>query len=276
MILLPAIDLHEGKCVRLFRGDYDTAEVVAQDPLSTAKRFQEQGARWLHMVDLDGAKDGKPQNQQLIFDVVENTDLHVEVGGGIRDMDTVEYYLDRGVSRVILGSAALRDPEFVRQAVKRHGKQIAVGIDALDGKVAAEGWLEQSQVDYVDFAKEMESLGVQYLICTDIHQDGTMNGPNLVMLDKLNRAVHCHIIASGGVSSLLDIVSLYDLGLYGRHRREVFVHRRPGSAHRHHRLPQDFRQKRRRGICPRTSWTCTLPSPICSPPSSRTMTPMKC
>ena len=215
MILLPAIDLHEGKCVRLFRGDYDTAEVVAQDPLSTAKRFQEQGARWLHMVDLDGAKDGKPQNQQLIFDVVENTDLHVEVGGGIRDMDTVEYYLNRGVSRVILGSAALRDPEFVRQAVKRHGKQIAVGIDALDGKVAAEGWLEQSQVDYVDFAKEMESLGVQYLICTDIHQDGTMNGPNLVMLDKLNRAVHCHIIASGGVSSLLDIVSLYDLGLYG-------------------------------------------------------------
>ena len=107
MILLPAIDLHEGKCVRLFRGDYDTAEVVAQDPLSTAKRFQEQGARWLHMVDLDGAKDGKPQNQQLIFDVVENTDLHVEVGGGIRDMDTVEYYLNRGVSRVILGSAAL-------------------------------------------------------------------------------------------------------------------------------------------------------------------------
>ena len=206
MILLPAIDLHEGKCVRLFRGDYDTAEVVAQDPLSTAKRFQEQGARWLHMVDLDGGKDGKPQNQQLIFDVVENTDLHVEVGGGIRDMDTVEYYLHRGVSRVILGSAALRDPEFVRQAVKRHGKQIAVGIDALDGKVAAEGWLEQSQVDYVAFAKEMESLGVQYLICTDIHQDGTMNGPNLVMLDKLNRAVHCHIIASGMFNGLFEIV----------------------------------------------------------------------
>ena len=215
MILRPAIDLHEGKCVRLFRGDYGTAEVVAPDPLTTALHFQEQGARWLHMVDLDGAKDGKPQNQQLIFDVVENTDLLVEVGGGIRDMGTVEYYLERGVSRVILGSAALRDPEFVREAVKRHGKHIAVGIDALDGKVAAEGWLEQSQVDYVDFAREMESLGVQYLICTDIHQDGTMNGPNLVMLDRLNRAVHCHIIASGGVSSLLDIVSLYDLGLYG-------------------------------------------------------------
>lgn len=119
MILLPAIDLHEGKCVRLFRGDYGTAEVVAPDPLTTALHFQEQGARWLHMVDLDGAKDGKPQNQQLIFDVVENTDLLVEVGGGIRDMGTVEYYLERGVSRVILGSAALRDPEFVREAVKR-------------------------------------------------------------------------------------------------------------------------------------------------------------
>lgn len=215
MILLPAIDLHEGKCVRLFRGDYETAEVVAQDALTTAKNFQEQGARWLHMVDLDGAKEGKPVNSQLILDVVENTELHVEVGGGIRDMDTVDRYLNQGVSRVILGSAALRDPDFVREAVRRHGKHIAVGIDALDGKVAAEGWLEQSQVDYVDFAKEMEALGVRYLICTDIHQDGTMNGPNLTMLDKLNQAVHCHIIASGGVASLLDIVNLYDLGLYG-------------------------------------------------------------
>ncbi len=215
MILLPAIDLHEGKCVRLFRGDYDTAEVVAPDPLTTAKKFREQGAHWLHMVDLDGAKDGKPVNSQLIFEVVEQTDLHVEVGGGIRDMETVEQYLSRGVSRVILGSAALRDPEFVREAVRRYGKSIAVGIDALDGKVAAEGWLEQSQVDYLEFAKTMEDAGVRYLICTDIHRDGTMNGPNLVMLDKLNQAVNCHIIASGGVSSLLDIVNLYDLGLYG-------------------------------------------------------------
>lgn len=215
MILLPAIDLHEGKCVRLFRGDYNTAEVVAPDPLETALYFQEQGAHWLHMVDLDGAKEGKTVNSSLIFQVVEQTDLHVEVGGGIRDLATVEEYLSRGVSRVILGSAALRDPSFVREAVRRYDKHIAVGIDALQGKVAAEGWLEQSQVDYLDFAKEMEALGVQYLICTDIHQDGTMSGPNLVMLDKLNQAVHCHIIASGGVSSLLDIVNLYDLGLYG-------------------------------------------------------------
>ena len=215
MILLPAIDLHEGKCVRLFQGNYDTAQVVAKDSLTTARKFQEQGARWLHMVDLDGAKEGKPVNSKLIFDVVEHTDLHVEVGGGIRDMATVEYYLERGVSRIILGSAALRDPEFVREAVHRYEKQIAVGIDALDGKVAADGWLEQSQVDYVEFAKEMEALGVHYLICTDISRDGTLNGPNLVMLDKLNQAVNCHIIASGGVSSLLDIVNIFDLGLYG-------------------------------------------------------------
>ena len=215
MIILPAIDLHQGQCVRLFRGDYDTAQVVARDALETALRFQEQGARWLHLVDLDGAKDGKPQNSQLIFDVVDHTDLQVEVGGGIRDMETVAHYLDRGVGRVILGSAALRDPGFVKAAVDRYGKRIAVGIDALDGKVAAEGWLQQSQVDYVDFAKEMESLGVRYLICTDIHQDGTMYGPNLTMLDQLNHSVDCHIIASGGVASLLDIVSIYDLGLYG-------------------------------------------------------------
>ena len=215
MILLPAIDLHEGKCVRLFRGDYDTAEVVAQDPLSTAKRFQEQGARWLHMVDLDGAKDGKPQNQQLIFDVVENTDLHVEVGGGIRDMDTVEYYLDRGVSRVILGSAALRDPEFVRQAVKRHGKQIAVGIDALDGKVAAEGWLDTSSVDYIELAGRMEDIGVRTIIFTDIAKDGMLSGPNLEQLEALNRSVSCNIVASGGVSSLSDLSALRALGLYG-------------------------------------------------------------
>ena len=215
MIILPAIDLQNGKCVRLFQGDYATAKVVAESPVKTAKQFESQGACWMHMVDLDGAKDGKPRNSEAIFQVLDNVDLHIEVGGGIRDMETVEHYLSRGISRVILGSAALRDPAFVREAVKKYGKKIAVGIDALDGKVAADGWTEQSQVDYVQFAKEMEALGVQYLICTDIHQDGTMNGPNLVMLDKLNQAVNCHIIASGGVASLLDIVSLYDLGLYG-------------------------------------------------------------
>ena len=215
MILLPAIDLHQGQCVRLLRGDYDTAQVVAADPVETARAFEEQGAGWLHVVDLDGAKEGTPKNAELIAQVVERTGLQVEVGGGIRNMATVDRYLELGAARVILGSAALRDPQFVAEAVKRYGKRVAVGIDALEGKVAAEGWLEQSQVDYLELARRMEDLGVQYLICTDISQDGTLAGPNLTMLDQLNQAVSCHVVASGGVSSLLDIVNLYDLGLYG-------------------------------------------------------------
>ena len=215
MILLPAIDLHQGQCVRLLRGDYDTAQVVAADPVETARAFEEQGAGWLHVVDLDGAKEGAPKNAELIAQVVERTGLQVEVGGGSRNMATVDRYLELGAARVILGSAALRDPQFVAEAVKRYGKRVAVGIDALGVKVAAEGWLVQSQVDYLELARRMEDLGVQYLICTDISQDGTLAGPNLTMLDQLNQAVSCHVVASGGVSSLLDIVNLYDLGLYG-------------------------------------------------------------
>ena len=189
--------------------------MVAADPVETARAFEEQGAGWLHVVDLDGAKEGAPKNAELIAQVVERTGLQVEVGGGIRNMATVDRYLELGAARVILGSAALRDPQFVAEAVKRYGKRVAVGIDALGGKVAAEGWLEQSQVDYLELARRMEALGVQYLICTDISQDGTLAGPNLTMLDQLNQAVSCHVVASGGVSSLLDIVNLYDLGLYG-------------------------------------------------------------
>jgi len=215
MIILPAIDLHEGKCVRLFQGNYDTAEVVAADAAETAKEFQAQGARWLHMVDLDGAKLGKPQNVSTIFRVRESIDMHIEIGGGIRDMETVDFYLKSGIDRVILGSAALHDPEFVQSAIRKYGKKIAVGIDALDGKVAADGWLDQSEVDYLELAKQIDKMGVSYIICTDISKDGTMNGPNLSMLDKINNEVCCNVIASGGVSSIFDIVSLYDLGVYG-------------------------------------------------------------
>lgn len=215
MIVLPAIDLHEGKCVRLFRGDYATAQVVAGDPVETALGFQEQGARWMHMVDLDGAKEGRPLNAGEILRTVRAVGMKIEVGGGIRSMRTVADYLEGGVARVILGSAALRDPDFVREAVKEYGKKIAVGIDALGGMAAAQGWTEQSGVHYIDLARQVEDMGVQTIICTDIHQDGTQAGPNLEMLDKLNRAVGCNIIASGGVSSLLDLVDLYDLGLYG-------------------------------------------------------------
>ena len=184
MIILPAIDLKDGKCVRLFQGDYATAEQVAEDPVKTAQSFEEQGARWVHLVDLDGAKARRPVNDSTVFSIRDNVSMNIEVGGGIRDMDTVEYYLSHGINRIILGSAALHSPEFVREAVKKYGKKIAVGIDALKGKVAAEGWTAQSEVDYLEMAKRMEDIGVRYLIVTDIYKDGTMNGPNLVMLDR--------------------------------------------------------------------------------------------
>ena len=215
MILLPAIDIKDGQCVRLLQGDYDTAQVVAEDPVKTAKGFQEEGARWLHMVDLDGAKDGKPVNAQTVFAVRAQVDMHIELGGGIRDMETLSFYLEGGVDRVILGSAALHDPAFVKAAVKRYSKRIAVGVDAIDGKVAVEGWLDTSEVGYLELAREMDRIGVSYLIVTDISKDGTLQGPNLAMLDRVNHEVRCNVIASGGVSSMLDIINLYDLGLYG-------------------------------------------------------------
>ena len=215
MIILPAIDLHVGSCVRLLRGDYATAQKVAESPVKAASYFESEGARWLHMVDLDGAKFGHPVNDACIFDVLRQVNMKVELGGGIRDMKTVEHYLEKGVSRIILGSVALKNPEFVKEAVKKYGKRIAVGIDAKGGKVAAEGWLQVTDVDYLDLAKEMEQIGVRYIIFTDIGQDGTLGGPNLDMLDRINRAVSCNIIASGGVSNIKDILDLNALQLYG-------------------------------------------------------------
>lgn len=215
MLIFPAIDLKDGICVRLKKGDYATAHKVAEDPLQTAKAFQEAGATWIHMVDLDGAKEKKPVNSDIVFDVVSHTDLKVEVGGGIRDMETVEFYLKRGISRVILGSVALKNPAFVEEAVKKYGDKIAVGIDALHGKVAAEGWTDQSEMDYLELAKRMESVGVSCIIFTDISRDGMLSGPNLDMLRTLNQTVSCNIIASGGVSNLSDIEDLRDLHLYG-------------------------------------------------------------
>ncbi len=215
MFVLPAIDIHQGQCVRLFQGDYATAQVVAGDPAETARRFESQGAAWLHMVDLDGAREGRPVNRGLILHTVESVGMKVELGGGIRDMETVEDYLSHGVERVILGSAALGDPDFVRRAVERFGSRIAVGIDAREGKAAAQGWTQDSGVDYIALARQMEGLGVQTIICTDIGRDGAQTGPNLAMLRQLDQAVGCQIIASGGVSSLEDLTALRDLGLYG-------------------------------------------------------------
>ena len=215
MIILPAIDLKDGTCVRLKKGDYATASQVADSPYEAALGFAKAGAEWMHMVDLDGAKDAKLINADLIADVAKASGLKVEVGGGIRNMQAVEYYLSRGINRVILGSAAVKNPQLVVDAVKAFGDKIVVGIDAKNGMVQAEGWLDDSEIHYIELAKRMEDVGVQTIVFTDIDRDGMLSGPNLRQLDELRRAVGCHIIASGGVAALKDILNLFELNLYG-------------------------------------------------------------
>ncbi|MEE3427643.1 MAG: 1-(5-phosphoribosyl)-5-[(5-phosphoribosylamino)methylideneamino]imidazole-4-carboxamide isomerase [Ruminococcus sp.] len=215
MIILPAIDIKDGQCVRLFKGDYSTASKVADDAYDVAESFVNAGAEWMHMVDLDGAKDGKRKNSELIIDVAKNTDIKVEVGGGIRNMDTIEYYLENGIDRVILGSAAVKDQHFVIDAVNNFDDRIVVGIDAKDGIVCAEGWTDKSELNYIDLAKQMEQIGVKTIVFTDINQDGTLAGPNLVQLDNLSHNVSCDIVASGGISNIKDIINLHDLNIYG-------------------------------------------------------------
>ena len=215
MIILPAIDIKDGNCVRLFKGDYSTVQKVAESPYIAAQRFADAGATWMHMVDLDGAKDAKLVNADLIADVAKSSGLFVEVGGGIRDMKAVEYYLSRGINRVILGSAVVKDPQFVVDAVKNYGDKIVVGIDAKDGMVRAEGWIDSSDVNYIELAKRMEDVGVKTIVFTDIDQDGTLAGPNLKQLDDLVHQVSCNIIASGGVAVLKDIINLAELDVYG-------------------------------------------------------------
>lgn len=215
MILLPAIDIKGGECVRLYKGDFSTVHKVAQSPVETALRFAAAGARWLHMVDLDGARNGTAANTGLALDVVQNSGLQVELGGGIRTMEMVEFYLERGVARVVLGSAALKNPRLVREAVEAYGERIAVGIDAKEGMVATEGWVEGSDMDYLDLAKRMEDMGVQTLIFTDIARDGMLSGVNRERLDALRAAVSCAVVASGGVRDLEDVKACKAMGLYG-------------------------------------------------------------
>lgn len=216
MIILPAIDIRGGQCVRLYKGDFATAEKVAEDPIATAQSFAEAGAAWLHTVDLDGAVEGRPVNKAVFEQIVRRTPLKVEVGGGIRNMDTIAAYLDAGVSRVILGSAALNDPALVAEAIELYGSDaIAVGIDARDGMVQAQGWLAASTVHYIDLARAMTEIGVETIIFTDISRDGTLAGPNLEQLTALQAAVGGQIVASGGIRDLEDIKALRAAGLYG-------------------------------------------------------------
>ncbi|HOF68577.1 MAG TPA: 1-(5-phosphoribosyl)-5-[(5-phosphoribosylamino)methylideneamino]imidazole-4-carboxamide isomerase, partial [Ruminococcus sp.] len=218
MIILPAIDIKDGNCVRLFKGDFSTVEKVAADYLETAKSFEAAGAKWIHMVDLDGAKEGKPVNAKIYTDVAKKTNLKVEVGGGIRNLETIQEYLNMGISRVILGSVALKNPELVSDAVEKFGSEkIVVGIDTVNEMVATEGWLESSDVNYIDLANKMIETGVKYFIFTDISKDGTLSGVNVQQLKKLADATYgkCNVIASGGVHTMDDIVVCKEMGLYG-------------------------------------------------------------
>ncbi len=214
MLIFPAIDLKDGKVVRLHKGRFDTVHQVADDPVETAKTFYAAGARYLHMVDLDGARDGKRKNSAIVQAVAE-VGLRIELGGGIRSMADLEAVFGLGVWRGVIGSAAVSDPEFVREAVVKYGpERVAVGIDAKDGLVRISGWEENAGLDYISFAEQMESISVKYIIFTDIETDGTLSGPSYDRLEALQKAVSCSITASGGVSSNEDLRQLRDRGLY--------------------------------------------------------------
>lgn len=215
MIIFPAIDLYGGKVVRLYKGDYDRMTVYGDNPLKIAKDFERAGATAVHIVDLEGAKDGTTPNIEIVRNIAQKTSLFTEIGGGIRNMATIEAYLDGGVNRVILGTAAVNDESFLKQAVDRYGERVAVGVDVKDGKVAIKGWLEKSEYDCFDFCEKMQSFGVKTLICTDISKDGAMQGTNRELYKTLSEKFKIDITASGGVSSIADVVALRKLGLYG-------------------------------------------------------------
>ena len=215
MILLPAIDLYDKKAVRLYKGDYQNMTVYSDNPLEIARDFEACGAKYIHMVDLEGAKDGTTPNIAVVEQVAKETSLFVEIGGGIRSMETVERYLAAGVSRVILGTAAVKDPDFLKAAVAKYGEKIAVGADVKDGKIAIKGWLETADVTLDEFLADMEAMGVRNVICTDISKDGAMIGTNRALYKELSEKYTLDITASGGVSSLEDVKALRCLDLYG-------------------------------------------------------------
>ena len=215
MELYPAIDLYGGQAVRLYKGDYAQMTVYSAHPEQVAKDFAAAGATSIHLVDLEGAKTGKPENLTAIRKILDETDLFAEVGGGIRSLETVERYLSIGVGRVILGTAAVTDPAFLEAALAKYGEKIAVGVDLKDGFVAIKGWTEKSALTAAGFFSQMERLGVKTVICTDISRDGAMQGTNRGLYRELSRTYHLDLIASGGVSSLEDVLALKAMGLHG-------------------------------------------------------------
>ncbi len=215
MKIFPAIDLYDKKAVRLFKGDYAQMTVYSENPIEVARDFESKGAKFIHMVDLEGAKNGTTPNLDIVKDIAENTSLFVEIGGGIRSMETVKKYLDNGVGRVILGTSAVTDEAFLLEAVSAYGEKIAVGADVKDGYIAIKGWVEKSQYSLEEFLSKMEKIGVKTIICTDISKDGAMNGTNLELYKMLNEKYSLDIIASGGVSAIDDIYALKKMNMYG-------------------------------------------------------------
>ena len=215
MNIFPAIDLVDGKAVRLLKGDYDQMTVYSDNPAEFAKDFEQQGAKYIHIVDLQGAKDGTTPNIDTIREIVKNCNLFTEVGGGIRSIEVIEKYINAGVDRVILGTAAVNDEEFLKKAVEKYGDKIAVGVDIKDGFVAIKGWTEKSEHSCFDFCEKMQNIGVKTLICTDISKDGAMQGTNHELYKELSERFSMQITASGGVSSIDDVKRLSALGIYG-------------------------------------------------------------
>ncbi len=215
MKIFPAIDLYDGKAVRLFKGDYNQMTVYSDNPLEVAKKFEDAGATHLHLVDLEGAKNGYPGNLETIRKIVEETELFTEVGGGIRTIDTAKAYIESGVDRIILGTAAVENEEFLKEALSLFGDKVAVGVDLKDGFVAIKGWTEKSALSARDFLSKMESLGVKTVICTDISRDGAMQGSNNELYKELSANYNIDLVASGGVSDISDIKALTQMGLYG-------------------------------------------------------------
>ncbi|MBL6957430.1 MAG: 1-(5-phosphoribosyl)-5-[(5-phosphoribosylamino)methylideneamino]imidazole-4-carboxamide isomerase [Rhodospirillales bacterium] len=208
MILFPAIDLKDGQCVRLVRGEMDQATVFNDDPGAQARAFQDQGCQWLHVVDLNGAFAGKPVNDAAVGSILDAIDIPAQLGGGIRDLETIEHWLGRGLRRVILGTVALRDPALVKEACKLYPGRVAVGIDAKDGFVAVEGWAEVSEMKALDLALKFEDAGVAAIIYTDISRDGAMQGPNVEATKALAGRISTPVIASGGVTEMADLETL--------------------------------------------------------------------
>ena len=215
MVIFPAIDLYDGKAVRLYKGDYAQMTVYGDNPVAIAKEFEKQGATHIHVVDLEGAKLGEPAHLSIVKGIAEETDLFIEIGGGIRNMQTVEKYLQSGANRVILGTAAVTDEAFLKEALAKYGEKIAVGADIADGHIAIKGWLEKSAYTAEEFFAKMQNLGVKTVICTDISKDGAMKGTNLVLYKALGEKYALDIVASGGVSTLDDVKALAEMKLYG-------------------------------------------------------------